>query len=117
MASAENLTDSVRTKTLKYTHTAAVAKNDIILLGGRVLVAIDAVLANAAGIYIHAAERIEMPKEAALAITAGDTVYWDNTNSVITKTSTANTKCGIAVKDAAGSASVVIIELDNSVNY
>lgn len=117
MAIAKNLTDSVRTKILKYTHNADVAKNDIILLVGRVLVSLDAVLANAVGIYIHAAERMEMPKEASLAVTAGDTVYWDNTNSVITKTATSNTKCGIAVEDAAGAASLVIIELDNSVNY
>ncbi|MFQ5737142.1 MAG: DUF2190 family protein [Thermodesulfobacteriota bacterium] len=117
MATATNLTDSLRTKTLKYKHTAAVAINDIILLGGRVLIAIAAVLANAEGVYIHAAERVEMPKEAPLVITAGDTVYWDNTNAVITKTATANTKCGIAVEDAASADTVVVIELDNSVNY
>ena len=30
------------------------------------------------------------------AWTAGDIVYWDDTNKRVTKTSSANTKCGIA---------------------
>lgn len=117
MATATNLTDSVRTKTLKYTHTAATVKNTIYLLAGRVLVALTDAAADVANIFIHGAERIEMPKASGTAITAGATMYWDATNAVITATATGNTKCGIAVEDAASAATTVVIELNNAVNY
>lgn len=117
MATATNLTDSVRTRTLNYTHTAATVKNTIYLLAARVLVALTDAAASAENVFIHAAERIEMPKASGTAITAGATMYWDNVNSVITATATANTKCGIAVEDAASAATTVVIELDNLVNY
>mgnify|MGYP001583295417 CR=1 FL=1 len=117
MASATNLTDSLRTRTLKYKHSAATVKNTIYLLAGRVLVAVSDALADAENIFIHAAERIEMPKAAGTAITAGTTMYWDNTAAVMTATVTSNTKCGIAVQDAASAATTVVIEFDNAVNY
>ncbi|MCK5021371.1 MAG: DUF2190 family protein, partial [Candidatus Peribacteraceae bacterium] len=53
----------------------------------------------------------------ALAITAGATLYWDDTAKKITTTVGANTKCGVALQDAAGADSVVRMELDNSVNF
>ncbi len=116
MAKATNLTDSLRTKTLKYTHTAAVAEDDIILLGGRVLIAFDDYLANAEGVYVHGGERVEAPK-AAVALTSGETAYWDNGAANFTNVVGTNTKCGIFVEDKLGGDALCVLELDNSVNY
>ncbi len=41
-----------------------------------------------------------LPKAAALAITAGDQLYWDNTAKVLNKTASGNTLVAIAVLDA-----------------
>lgn len=42
----------------------------------------------------------DLPKAAALAISTGDQLYWDNTNRVLNKTSAGNTLVAIAVADA-----------------
>lgn len=41
-----------------------------------------------------------LPKATSLAITAGDLLYWDNTNKVLNKTSSGNTLVAIATADA-----------------
>lgn len=117
MAKAYNLADSVRTRTLKYKHSSAVAKDDVILLGGRVLVATGAFGANEEGVYIFAVSMLEVTTAASQAWTAGATIYWDNTNAVFTTVSTSNTKCGIAYEDKASTTTTGVMVLDNTVNF
>lgn len=49
----------------------------------------------------------EIAKTSALAISTGDPLYWDDTNKVVNKTTTAQQKVGIAVADAANPSSTV----------
>ncbi|SNT09792.1 DUF2190 family protein [Antarctobacter heliothermus] len=50
----------------------------------------------------------DLKKVASQAWSAGDKVYWDNTNKEATKTATANTLIGVAVEAVAGGAGDVI---------
>lgn len=46
----------------------------------------------------------DLTKTASQAWSAGDKVYWDDTNKVATKTATANTLIGVALEAVAGGA-------------
>ncbi len=59
-------------RTVKIAHTAAVVKGEIIVNNGQVLMAVNAAAISVDTIYIYRG-KIEMPKEAALAI---DHVRW-----------------------------------------
>ena len=61
----------------------------------------EAVEAALVGVY-------ELKKLGSQAWSAGDKVYWDNTNKEATKTATANTLIGVAVEAVAGGAGDVI---------
>lgn len=50
---------------------------------------------------------VEIAKTSALAISVGDRLFWDSTNSVVNKTSTAQQCVGIAVEAAANPSSTV----------
>ncbi|MEQ8639396.1 MAG: DUF2190 family protein [Alphaproteobacteria bacterium] len=50
----------------------------------------------------------DLKKVASQAWSAGDKVYWDNTNKEATKTATANTLIGVATEAVAGGAGDVI---------
>ncbi|MEC3860123.1 DUF2190 family protein [Mesobacterium sp. TK19101] len=50
----------------------------------------------------------DLKKVASQAWSAGDKVYWDNTNKEATKTATANTLIGVAIEAVAGGAGDVI---------
>ena len=50
----------------------------------------------------------DITKVASQAWSAGDKVYWDNTNKEATKTATANTLIGVATEVVAGGAGDVI---------
>ena len=117
MAKATNLAGSAGTKTMQFKHTAAVAQNDIILLGLRILIAVGDSLANAMAIYIHGSQKVEVPKNNPEVWAAGEVIYWDDTAKEFTTVVGANTKCGMAVMDAASADTLGYIELDNSVNY
>ncbi len=87
-------------RTLKLAHTAAVVVGEVIVSNGQVLVAINAAIADADNIYMYRG-RVELPKEASLVVAVGDVLYWDATAEVATKTSTSNTKLGIAIEASA----------------
>jgi len=101
---------------LKIAHTAAVAEDDIIVINGRVLVALGTYAINEAGLYAYEAGNITAPKEAPLVINPGDTLYWDDTAKVFTKTATANTKSAICKEAAASADTTVVLDLCNEVN-
>ena len=52
-----------------------------------------------------------LPKVSALAIAAGDIIYWDATAGLATKTATANTKLGYATEAAANPSASVNVRL------
>jgi predicted RecA/RadA family phage recombinase len=90
-------------RTIKYTHTSATTTDTCYLLNGRVLLAMNSALANAANIYMIGG-LMEYASETGVAWTAGDKLYWDDTNKRFTKTSTSNTLCALAAEDKASAA-------------
>lgn len=97
-------------RTLKYTNSSAVAAGDVVVVNGQVLVAVAAYGANAEGIYVFRG-RVEFPKEASLAIAPGEVCYWVAASGNVNKTSSGNTKIGVAVENSATADTVVLIEL------
>lgn len=100
-------------RTIKYAHGSAVTAGDIIVNNGTVLIAINTALAAADNAYIYMG-KIEMPKEASLAINQHDDVYWDATAGKVTKTQIGNTPCGYCVEKALAADTVVVIYLKPS---
>ncbi len=54
---------------------------------------------------------VDIAKTSALAISVGDRVYWDATNKVVNKTTTAQQCVGIAVAAAANPSASVLVKL------
>ena len=99
---------------LKMAAPAAVAAGDIVVIGGRVLVAYSDAAQNAQNVYVHEA-RLEAPK-AAVAIASGATLYWDAAANVFTTVAVGNTKCGMAIEPALAGDALVQIAFTNEVN-
>lgn len=95
--------------TLDYTPSAAVAAGDVIVVGGRVHVATQAIAANTLG-AVRAMGVCEFPKAdgAGEAIAGGVIVYWDATNSVATDEASGNVRIGYAVPAGATDADTVV---------
>ena len=55
-----------------------------------------------------------LPKVAALAIAAGDAVYWDAVNKLVTKTAAGNTKLGVATEASANPSANVAVRLNGA---
>jgi predicted RecA/RadA family phage recombinase len=73
-------------------------------------VATSAVTASTAGEFITEGV-VEIAKTSALAISVGDRLFWDSTNSVVNKTSAAQVCVGIAVAGAANPSATVLMKL------
>lgn len=99
-----------KTRTLKYTHNAATAPGDILLVNGQVLVAIGTAAANVVNTYAFRG-RVEFPKEAPLVIAPGENCFWVAAASNLNKTSAGNTAVGICVEAAAEADTIVLVEL------
>lgn len=96
---------------LTLTPTASVAKGIGYLHGAGLFgVALNNVAADAAGEFLTEGV-VTIGKTSALAIAVGDRVFWDATNKVVNKTSTAQVCVGIAVAAAANPSSTVNIKL------
>jgi predicted RecA/RadA family phage recombinase len=54
---------------------------------------------------------VVIAKTSALAISVGDRLFWDDTNNVVNKTSTAQQQVGVAVEAAANPSSTVKMKL------
>jgi predicted RecA/RadA family phage recombinase len=67
--------------------------------------AVDAVSGTASAFVMQGV--VEIAKTSALAITIGDRLFWDATNSVVNKTSSAQQQVGIAVGAAANPSATV----------
>lgn len=110
MATGEIRDAMSNVKALKVAHTAAVTAGDVIVNNGQVLVALHTKAINTDNIYAYQG-RVEMPKEANLAINPGDVVYWVAANGNVNKTAAGNTKAGVCVEAAAQADTTVLIEL------
>lgn len=69
------------------------------------IAAVDAVSGTASSFITSGV--IEVAKTSALAVSVGDRLFWDATNSVVNKTSTAQQQVGIAVAAAANPSATV----------
>ena len=82
---------------------SAVASGDGLLVGSIFGVA-SGDAANGESIEVALVGVFDLKKVASQAWSAGDKVYWDNTNKEATKTATATTLIGVAVEAVAGGA-------------
>ena len=73
-------------------------------------VATNDVAADTAGEFITEGV-VTIGKTSALAIAVGDRLFWDATNKVVNKTSTAQQQVGIAVASAANPSATVTMKL------
>lgn len=96
---------------LTLTPAAAVASGVGYLFGAGLFgVATNDVAANAEGEFLTEGV-VDIAKTSALAIAVGDRVFWDATNKVVNKTSTAQQCVGVAVAAAANPSATVSIKL------
>jgi len=97
--------------TLTLTPAAAVASGVGYLFGSALFgVAVNDVAISTAGEFLHRGV-VTIGKTSALAIAVGDRVFWDATNKVVNKTTTAQQCVGVAVEAAANPSSTVVIRL------
>ena len=55
-----------------------------------------------------------LPKVAALAIAAGDVIYWDPAAKLVNKTASGNTKLGVATAAVANPSASVTVRLNGA---
>lgn len=97
--------------TLTLTPNIAVAGGVGFLHGvGLFGVAVADVAANTAGEFLTEGV-VDIAKTSALAIAVGDRLFWDATNKVVNKTTTAQQCVGIAVEAAANPSATVKMKL------
>ena len=100
---------------LELTPSADVDAGEGYLFGAALFgVAVDDVTSGSAGRFITEGV-VTIAKTSALAIAVGDRVFWDATNSVVNKTTTAQQCVGVAVEAAANPSSTVKIKLGHKV--
>lgn len=75
--------------------------------------AVDAVSGTASSFVVEGV--VTIAKTSALAISVGDRLFWDATNSVVNKTTTAQQQVGIAVEAAANPSSTVKMLIESAV--
>lgn len=91
------------------TASAAVAPGDILVAAGRTVVAASAAKSGEI-VNAHLVGVFTMPKKTSLSISQGDAVYWNATNSYVTKTNT-DTPCGFAYEAADSDATEVVVKI------
>lgn len=99
-----------RGETLTIPAPAAVLSGGVVVAGSIIGVA-NGDAASGAPVDVDVVGVFTLPKVSALAIAVGDVVYWDNTNKVVTKTATGNSKLGYATTAAANPSAAVNVRL------
>lgn len=97
-------------ETVEYKATAAVSRGDIVALGDKFGVAFTDIKEGDIGI-VNIKGRYTVPAETGTAIAAGDVLYWNASGKKATKTSSGNTRIGIAANamSSAGTSVDVIL--------
>lgn len=86
-------------KTLQYAHSAATTAHTPVKINSHLLIPTDNADANAINGYTYEAE-IYGAAKAAVAWSALDKLYWDDTAKVVTNVATSNTLIGYALEAA-----------------
>ena len=89
---------------------AAVLSGDVVIVGSIIGIAAETVTPGA-DVDVVTEGVFALPKVSALAIAIGDTVYWDTANKLVTKTTSGNSKLGVAVTAAANPSGMVNVKL------
>ena len=102
-----------RGDTLDVTAAAAVASGDVVIIGS--IIGVSSVAAEIGDAFaLDVMGVFTLPKVSALAINQGDTVYWDSSNSVVTKTASGNTKLGVATETVPNPSPSVNVRLNGA---
>lgn len=99
---------------IDYTPGSAVASGQVVVVNGRCFVAHEPIAANALG-SLYASGLFDLTKQSGVTFSAGDVVYWDDTNNYANATSS-NTLFGVAIAAAASGDATVRCVLLNLVN-
>lgn len=84
-------------RSIDYTPASDVAAGDVIVLGGNLIgIATRPIPASTTG-ALATQGIFRITKLSTDNVAAGDILYWDSTNRRVTKTSTGNTRIGLAV--------------------
>lgn len=97
--------------TLTLTAPAEIVSGGVVIVGAIIGVA-NGDAANGAPVDVDTVGVFTLPKVSALAIAAGDVVYWDAANKLVTKTASGNTKLGVATAAAANPSASVSVRLN-----
>ena len=96
---------------LTLTHGAAVASGIGYLFGAGLFgVATQDVAISTPGEFVVEGV-VEIGKTSALAISVGDRLFWDSTNKVVNKTTSAQQVVGVAVSAASNPSSTVLMKI------
>jgi predicted RecA/RadA family phage recombinase len=99
-----------RGDTLTIPAPAAVLSGGVVVAGAIVGVA-NGDAASGAPVDVDVTGVFKLPKVSALAIAAGDVVYWDGAAGLVTKTASGNSKLGYATEAAANPSASVNVRL------
>ena len=100
-------------ETITVTAPYAVTSGMIVVVGSIVgIAAFDAAISTSVEVATEGV--FTLNKTSALAITAGDLLYVDDTNHVVNKTSSAQKLIGVALADAANPSSTVKVRLNGA---
>ena len=99
--------------TLTLTAPAEIVSGGVVIVGSIIGVA-NGDAANGAPVDVDTVGVFRLPKTSALAIAAGDAVYWDAANGVVNKTASGNTKLGVATESVPNPSPDVAVRLNGS---
>jgi len=92
---------------------ANVSSGDVAIVGA-IIGIVNGDAASGADMDLDTVGVFSLPKVSALAINAGDTVYWDAVAKLVTKTSSGNTKLGVAVTTVPNPSARVDVRLNGA---
>lgn len=99
--------------TLTLTASAEIISGDVVAVGSIIGVA-NGDAANGAPVDVDTVGVFRLPKVSALAIAAGDVVYFDAAAKLVNKTASGNTKLGVATEAAANPSADVTVRLNGT---
>jgi predicted RecA/RadA family phage recombinase len=99
--------------TLTLTAPAEITSGGVVIVGSIIGVANDDA-ENGASVDVDTVGVFRLPKVSALAIAAGDVLYFDAATKLVNKTAGGNTKIGVATETAANPSASVAVRLNGA---
>lgn len=90
----------------RFAHTAATTARTPLVINSKLWLPVNTAAADELNEYVYSAQLSGAACAGSEAWTVGAKVYWDNTNSRFTVTSTSNTLCGYATQPKGAAATV-----------